>query len=113
MNQQSFTIVVQFKSTGVLGSSDELAFRHEMEDKFKALLDEHDAGIVDGGQIGAGTMEIFLYVDDIPKVVALVKDFLTDIELIGWAKIVSHQSIDAPWTVEYPEGAEFSFWTWQ
>lgn len=104
------TVVVQFRVTGLgIGTGEELDWRHELETELDDLLSEANLGMGDGGQGGAGTMEVFLYVDDIAATVELVKQYLTDQEWIGFCKIVSSEG-DADWVVHYPPGATFSMW---
>jgi len=92
-----------------LGTLRELDWRHTQELALDKLLKEHGLGECDGGQGGAGTMEIFLYVSDVEQAVKLVRQYLTDQELIGFCKIAS-QEAGQQWTVHYPAGTEFSFW---
>lgn len=108
------TIIVQFRITGEhalgLGSTDELDFRHKLETALDELLKWHRLGECDGGSSGGGTMEIFLYVDDIPAALKYIVNHLTDIELIQYCKIASLKPEGKGYEVHYPTGATFSMW---
>lgn len=103
--EHKHTIVVQFRNSGGafgLGSLDELDWRHEQEKVFDWLLTTANLGYCDGGQAGAGTMEIFMFVSDIPNAVALIQNYLVDQEYIGFSKIASHlEDQYENWTVHH------------
>ena len=107
-------IIIQFKITGEhalrLGSADELDFRHKLETALDELLKWHQLGECDGGQIGSGSAEIFLYVDDVPAALKYIINYLTDCELIGFCKIASLKPEGKGYEVHYPKGATFSMW---
>lgn len=104
------TLIVQFKVTGNLGTVDEFMFRMSVESGLDVLLATRDLGECDGGQQGAGTMELFLYVDDIQAALPLVIDYLTQREYIGFCKIASLAPEGKGYEVHYPAGATFSMW---
>jgi hypothetical protein len=112
--EQGKTVVVQFKNSGGLGSLNELDWRHQMEDRLDGLLSDADLGYCDGGQSGAGSMEVFLYVSDVMGSVELVKQYLTDEELIGWAKIAHfvEGGDGGKWVIDYPKSGQFDIWQW-
>ena len=113
-----FTVIVQFRNSAAnsgLGTLDELDWRHTVEDQLGGLLEEAGIGECDGGQSGAGTMEVFLYTSDRDRTVRLVQDDLTDRELIGFTKIVSASNDDSEtdFAVHYPQGGTFSLWRFE
>jgi hypothetical protein len=126
-----YGIVVQWKlSNGSFGSFDELDFRHEMQGQINDLFYPLGLGEVDGGQGGAGTMEVFIEdVPDLETALSALMKFLTDGEYLHMCKVVSHEYAEGSffdgtrelvynedgeviWTVHHPEGANFSFWSW-
>lgn len=106
------TIIVQFKNSGDIGTGDELAWRREQEESLGALLHQNDVGYCEGGQAGAGTMEIYLHVSDPIVAADLIIDYLTDVELIAWAKVVQLKPDVNNVKVLYPPNARFSIWGW-
>lgn len=108
------SVIIQFRNSGGafgLGTLDELDWRHKQELELDNILVTENLGYCDGGQGGAGTMEIFLSVSDISRTVELVRDYLTNQEFIGFCKIVSHEADNyEDWTVHYPPDAQFSMW---
>ena len=57
-------IIVQFKTQGVWGDSDDLNKRHRVEDILNECLGWTGNGDCDGGDIGSGTINVFLFVVD-------------------------------------------------
>lgn len=109
------TIVVQFKTSDAeyFGTADELDWRHAREADLGDLLITQGLGMCDGGQAGAGSMEIFLFpVTDIPRAIEAIQEYLTDHEWIQFCKIVSLPEGADVWTVHYPQGAKFDVWQW-
>lgn len=58
---KTHTIAIQIKiSNENLGSEFDLDLRHRIEDVMEKALAKLNNGVVDGGQIGGGAMEIFI-----------------------------------------------------
>lgn len=53
------SLIVQFRTDG-WGSEDDLTKRYHLEDLLDARLQADNNGICDGGDIGSGTINIFL-----------------------------------------------------
>lgn len=110
-NEYPHTVVIQFKlSDSTFGSSDELEWRHQLERNFGGILELFKFGNCDGGQSGAGSMELFFNVNDIERSTGLLIDILTDLEWIRFCKVASLKDEATDWLVHYPEGAKFSMW---
>lgn len=83
-----YCLSAQFTVTDELGTSDELDIRHELEKNvakrfsYENTICGHKVGVVDGGQSGAGTMEIFCYVTDLKRAVHIVREELDKLGLI-------------------------------
>jgi len=54
-----YSLIVQYRVDG-WGSPADLAKRHRLEEFLDACLDESDNGYCDGGDIGSGSINIFL-----------------------------------------------------
>lgn len=110
-----YTIIIQFRTSdqSYFGTLDELDFRNQVETDLGAILKRANLGYCDGGQAGAGSMEIFL--EDIPNLqpaLRLVRKYLTDQEYIGFCKIVHREWRENFWTVNHPQGAQFDIMKW-
>jgi hypothetical protein len=105
-------LIVQFRIHGH-GSIRDLDFRHQVEDDLRAALQEHDLGIVDGGDIGSGSVNVFAFVDPDrwEAAWAAVRSKLVDLELLQRA-VVARQVEDSEPEVLWPEdyGQDFRFW---
>ena len=105
-------LIVQFRIHGH-GSIRDLDFRHQVEDELRAALQEHDLGMVDGGDIGSGSVNVFAIVDPDrwEAAWATVRSKLIDLELLQRA-VVARQVEDSEPEVLWPEhyGQEFHFW---
>lgn len=102
-----------------VGTFGDLKWRQQVEEELGELLKTTGIGDCDGGQAGNGSMEIFFNVTDEAKGVEALKAILTDMEYIGFCKIVSpvYELIDGEercvdYTVHYPENALFNIWRW-
>jgi hypothetical protein len=105
-------LIVQFRIHGH-GSIRDLDFRHQVEDELRAALQEHDLGIVDGGDIGSGSVNVFAIIDPDrwEAAWAAVRSKLIDLELLQRA-VVARQVGDSEPEVLWPGdyGQEFRFW---
>jgi hypothetical protein len=105
-------LIVQFRIHGH-GSIRDLDFRHQVEDELRVALQEHDLGMVDGGDIGSGSVNVFAIVDPDrwETAWATVRSKLIDLELLQRA-VVARQVEDSEPEVLWPEhyGQKFHFW---
>jgi hypothetical protein len=105
-------LIVQLRIQGH-GSIHDLDFRHHLEDVLGAALQEHDLGIVDGGDIGSGSINVFAFVDSDrwEAAWATVHSKLTEMVLLQQA-VVARQVEDNDPQVVWPEGygRAFRFW---
>lgn len=89
----NYTVVVQIKlSNNWLGTMSELYYCHKIEDDFRKILKPLNIGYCDGGQIGSGTMEIFIEeVIDIDFALDVIIQHLKSLEIkpeykVAWRK---------------------------
>jgi hypothetical protein len=105
-------LIVQFRIHGH-GSVRDLDFRHHVEDVLQTALQEDDLGMVDGGDIGSGSVNVFAIVDPDrwEAAWATVRSKLADMELLQRA-VVARQVEDASPEVLWPKGTgqEFRYW---
>lgn len=99
-----FTIVVQFPVAG-WGSEADLDARIKLEDSLGAELRRTGNGDCDGGDIGSGSINIFLTA--VNKDLA-ISTLLRSLEELGKRDeaIIAHQTLD-DYIVEYPVGGKF------
>jgi len=90
---KNHTVVIQIKlSNDWLGTMSELEYRHKIEEDFSKILEPLNIGYCDGGQIGAGTMEIFIEdVSDIDFALDVILQHLMSLEIkpeykVAWRK---------------------------
>jgi hypothetical protein len=106
-------LIVQFRIHGH-GSIRDLDFRHQVEDQLRAALQEHDLGMVDGGDIGSGSVNVFAIVDPDrwEAAWAAVRSKLIDLELLQRA-VVARQVEDSEPEVLWPEDYDQDFRLWE
>lgn len=103
-------IVVQYRIDGFGGESD-LARRHRIEDLLGEAFEAADVGVLDGGDIGGGSMNIFLYTHDRRAAEELVVRTLRKHGLLAGAVVAVCPSPeeDTPYEVVWPEDYEDEF----
>jgi hypothetical protein len=106
-------LIVQFRIHGH-GSIRDLDFRHHLEDVLQAALQQDDLGMVDGGDIGSGSVNVFAFVDPDrwEPAWATVRSKLADMELLQRA-VVARQVDDSDPEVVWPEGTGQKFRYWE
>src|SRR5258706_3551690 len=102
-NKYPHSVMVQFKNSGDLGTSDELGWRHMQEDLLGHVLETQGLGTCDGGQSGAGSMELFFNVANVDQAVKVLISVLTDREYIGFCKIASLKENDKAFSIHWPK----------
>jgi hypothetical protein len=110
---QSVVIQLPISIENRLGTSDELEHRHEIERALGELLEARDLGVCDGGDIGGGTMNVFLYhVSDVPAVVSLSVECLRSNGWLTEGCLIAAGRADERLKIVWPDGAsgEFDFW---
>ena len=118
--RHDYCLSAQFTVTDELGTSDELGIRHELDKRvakrfwYEDQICGQKIGVVDGGQSGAGTMEIFCYVTDLKRAVQIVGEELEKMGLIA-STIAYHK--DANFWVRFSQegwqtvsGQEWKAW---
>jgi hypothetical protein len=80
------TLVVEYKLDG-WGSKSDLAKRHALEDALDRTLKKARLGLCDGGEIGAGSMEVFCPVFDYAKAKAAIVAVLARPEFSGRKRV--------------------------
>jgi hypothetical protein len=90
---ENFSVVVQIKlSNDWLGTMSELEYRYKIEEDFSKIFEPLDIGYCDGGQIGTGSMEIFIEeVSDIDFALEVILQHLRSLEIkpeykVAWRK---------------------------
>lgn len=78
-----YTAIIQIKlSNDNLGESEELDLRYKIEESLNSIFETIDNGFCDGGQIGSGTMEIFIEeITDIDFALEVILSHLKSLEL--------------------------------
>jgi hypothetical protein len=119
--QYPHIVIVQFRTMNTEQpfsiSDEELKWRTDTQATISKLLDAAGIGIEDEAQIGGGAMEMFFEVADPAKGVQAIKQILTDMEYIGFCKIVTpildkNGEQGLGYFVHYPEGALFNMGKW-
>src|SRR4051794_659330 len=102
-------IIVQYRING-FGSDDDLARRHRVEELVDDALQASKLGECDGGEIGSGTMNIFLVVSDVGRAQVLLIRMLGDHgELHDAVIAVSAGDDEGEAKVIWPEGYDGRF----
>jgi hypothetical protein len=76
------SIIVQFRVEG-FGTDAEFDRRVQMDELLDRALRRTNNGLCDGGDSGSGSMNLFLYVDDVQRAVATVLETLRKNSLLG------------------------------
>jgi hypothetical protein len=79
-------LIVEYPIDG-MGSEADLDRRHQLEDGFNELVGWLGLGILDGGSIGSGTMEVALLVVDFGIAKAALEARTVGTELAGFTRI--------------------------
>jgi hypothetical protein len=112
LNTAVTQLIVQFPIHGH-GSIRDLDFRHHLEDVLEAALLEDDLGMIDGGDIGSGSINVFAFVDPDrwEAAWAIVRSKLAEMELLQRA-VVARRVDDHDPEVVWPGGygREFRYW---
>jgi hypothetical protein len=108
MTDQQF--VVQYRVAG-FGGKDDLSKRHQIEDLLGQELESADIGFCDGGDIGSGNMNIFLYTHDRRSAEELVIRTLRSHRMLEGAVIAicPNPENDEPYEVVWPEDFDGPF----
>ena len=108
------TVVIQIKlSDDRIGTMPELEFRHLIEEDLRKILKLLNNGYCDGGQIGSGTMEIFIEdVTDIDFALDVILTHLKNISIKNQYKVAwREKSTSNPYEVAFASNKNtlFSF----
>lgn len=103
-------IVVQYRVAG-FGGPDDLTKRHQIEDLLGQALESAEIGSCDGGDIGSGRMNIFLYTHDRGSAEQLVIRTLRAQKMLEGAVIAvcANPEKDEPYEVVWPEDFDGEF----
>jgi hypothetical protein len=71
------TLSLEYAVTG-MGTPEDLAFRHTLEDELGDALVARGLGYVDGGDIGSGTMAVHAEVVDVKRAIAAIRTWLAE-----------------------------------
>ena len=97
-------------------STDDLSVRHQLEDLLDQALRAADVGMVDGGDIGSGTMNVFALVpterwaDALAAAITVLREFdVDDVAVIAQCLVSDEDSMP---TIAWPDGSvrEFTYW---
>src|ERR1041385_498385 len=103
-------IVVQFPIAGFGGPPD-LSKRHQIEDLLGQALESAGIGFCDGGDIGSGTMNIFLFTHDRRSAEQLIIRTLRNQKMLDDAVIAvrANPEEDQPYEVVWTENFDGEF----
>ena len=103
-------LIVQFRIAG-FGGEDALSKRHKIEDLLGQALESAEIGFCDGGDIGGGSMNIFLYTHDRRSAQELVIRTLRAQKMLDGAVIAvcANPEEDEPYEVVWPEDYDGEF----
>ena len=79
-------LMIEYQIDG-MGSEDNLAKRHQLEDRMNETLGWAGLGACDGGSIGSGTMEVCTFVVDFELAKKVVEADLADTEFADYSRI--------------------------
>ena len=68
------SMIVQFPIEGAFGTDQDVQNRSELENSLGDALESSNLGSCDGGDIGSGNCNIFLYVHDVKRAFPVVKE---------------------------------------
>jgi hypothetical protein len=74
----SLDVIFEIGKDDPLGTDEELALRHEIEETLGEFLEQKKLGSVSGGSMGSGTMEVFCELDDLAKGKRAILKYLKD-----------------------------------
>jgi hypothetical protein len=108
VNEQQ--VVIQYRING-FGTDSDLAKRHQIETLLGEAFEAADVGFVDGGDIGSGEMNIFLYTHDRRAAEELVVRTLRKHGVLDGAVIAvcPNPEQDEPYEVIWPEEYDREF----
>ncbi len=79
-------LMIEYQVDG-MGSEDDLAKRHQLEDRMNETLGWTGLGACDGGSIGSGTMEICNVVVDFDAAKKVIEEDLVGTEFANYTRI--------------------------
>ena len=108
--EQSFTIQVRLDGWG---NESDLDLRYDLEEAMEDHLRRHGLGILDGGDIGSGTLNVFIYTTS-SKIAELVTRAVSEVECRGLCDrtviaVWNTEDEDGDYEVVWPEGFEGEF----
>lgn len=107
----SCTLVVQFVIGEGFGTAAELEKRHEIEGLLHAALKEKGLGECDGGQQGAGSAEVFLFVSEIGRAAEVIEEVCKGL-LPSWIVAWLDEANEKLEVIVPSNGGPFTFWGW-
>ena len=109
MSKKRDALVVQLKLQGKWGDHADLDLYGEIKESLEYWLQDRNAGEVDGGDFGGGTMNIFLLTDTVVRALPIVKEYLRKRGVLDLCLIAQREyltSDDWNYRVVWPEGDE-------
>ena len=100
-------LVVQLELHGEWGDRTDLDLYGEIKNELEYRLQGRNAGEVDGGDFGSGTMNIFLVTDALVRAVPIVKEYLGERGVLDRCRIAQRDYLtgdDWNYRVIWPEG---------
>ena len=101
-HRMDIQFVVQFKVNG-MGTPENLAAGHIVENRFGRILEEARVGFADGTDIGSGSMNIFFYVSDPFRALEFVKKGLPE------KYVVAYRNKEDRYVVLWPKNYDREF----
>lgn len=99
-------LIVQFPYDTARTPEENLAFRHDLEDVLDAALRRNGSGEVDGGEIGSGGINIWVYLTAWKHGFPVIEAHLKHRKLLSKAiiaKKLSDDTWEVIWPRDYPE----------
>ena len=89
------TLLVEYTIDG-MGSAQDVAKRHRLEDKLNEVLGWAGLGHCDGGSIGSGTMEACCFVADFDIAAVVIREALVGTEFADFSRIYDENEWSFP-----------------
>lgn len=108
MSRPKKLLVLQFRYDESRTAVENLDFRHELEDALDGALRRNRSGEVDGGDIGSGTINIWIYLTAWSHGLPVVEAYLKHRKLLE-KTVIAKKINNTDWEVVRPKDFQGSF----